>query len=373
MISDAVIEPLVSVLMPVRNEERYVTAAIRSVLDQDVPLELLVIDGRSTDRTVEVVRQLADPRVRVLDNHGRTIPAALNLGLRHARAGFVARIDAHARVSADYLPRGIAALQADPRVAGVGGLRHGIADTARGKAIGLVLSSRFGVGNSINHYADRAQDTDHASFGVYRASVAREVGGWDESLTVNEDVDFDHRIRAQGHRIRFEPAMGIFWQVRETLRDFGRQYRRYGRGKAGMVRRNGPSAVRARHLAAPALVGTLVAAGVAGVSGHPRVAAALSAPYAAAIAVATALCMRSESRDPGVRAGEVAAAFATMHVSWGVGFLEGLMGRKPVAASGRDPRPGGRAAGRIGVSRRSTCRPCVSTRSRRPSRAWIPR
>lgn len=329
--------PLVSVLMPVRNEEQHVVDAVTSVLAQQIDAEVLVVDGRSTDRTIERVHAIGDPRVRVLDNPNRTIPAALNVGLAEARGAFVARVDAHARVSADYLVRGVQALQDDPEVAAIGGLRQGIAETGSGQAIAVALSSRFGVGNSLNHYAKTAQDSDHTSFGVYRAEVARAIGGWDESLLVNEDVDFDHRIALRGHRLRFDPQMVIFWQVRETLRDFGRQYRRYGRGKAAMVRKNGRQAVRARHLAAPALVGALGLAGVAAVTGHPRIAATLVAPYALGVVGATAVTMRSEEGD--VSPAALAAAFVTMHLTWGLGFLEGLTLRlPPVSGSIRDPQ-----------------------------------
>lgn len=330
--------PVVSVLMPVRNEERFVVAAISAVLAQEVPLEILVMDGGSTDRTAELVAGFDDPRVRLLENPARTIPAALNIGLANARGAFVARIDGHAKVNPEYLRLGLNQLD-DPEVAAVGGIRLAVAGTPTGKAIAAALSSPFGVGNSINHYGDTAQDTDHASFGVYRTAVARSVDGWDENLLVNEDVDIDHRILALGHRIRFDPAMEIHWQVRETLPEFARQYRRYGRGKAGMVRKNGRRAVRVRHLVAPGLVGALGAAGVATVFGRGRWAALLLAPYVAAIATATVKVKHHERTDRSVQLITLASSFPTMHVAWGIGFLEGLLlGRAPAAATARDPR-----------------------------------
>jgi len=329
-------QPLVSVLMPVRNEQAHIVEAIDSVLQQQVSLELLVIDGMSTDRTVELVRGIDDPRVRILSNPKRTIPAALNVGLSHARGTFVARVDAHAKVNPDYLRLGVGQLE-DPEVAAAGGIRIAVAGTPTGQAIAAALSSPFGVGNSINHYADTAQDTDHASFGVYRKSVADAVGGWDELLLVNEDVDFDHRIALDGHRIRFDPEMKIYWQVRETLPAFARQYRRYGRGKAGMVRKNGRAAVRLRHLVAPALVAMLGVAGISAATGRRRIGLAMIAPYIVGVLIATVKTRRS---GPPVRFVSLALSFPTMHVTWGLGFLEGLLfGRPPVAATARDPRP----------------------------------
>ncbi|MEI2764227.1 MAG: glycosyltransferase family 2 protein [Dermatophilaceae bacterium] len=327
---------LVSVAMPALNEERSIEAAVGSVLQQaDVQVEVLVVDGRSDDATREVVEAMAarDPRVRLLDNPRVSIPAALNVALAHASGRYLARVDCHATVSADYLARGVHHLKADEQLAGVGGLRRGVAHTPSGRAVALALSSPFGVGNSINHYADRFQPTDHASFGVYRVDVARAVGGWDEDLVVNEDVDFDHRILQTGHTLAFDPEMLIDWHVQESPTLLFRQYRRYGRGKAGMVRKNGVDAVRPRHLAAPAAVsaGALVAAAALR---RPAALLALT-PYAAGVTMASAHVLRNRGADSGVSRKALPLAFMAMHGGWGLGFLEGvLFGRPPRLASG---------------------------------------
>ncbi len=323
--------PAVSVLMPTLNEAATVVAAVQSVLDQSFEdSEVLVVDGCSEDGCADVVRRLVagEPRVRLLENPARLIPSALNVGLAEARGRYVARVDAHATISDTYLERAVAALEADPSLGAVGGRRVGVARTRTGRAIAAALSSPFGVGDSINHYATEAQDTDHASFGVFRADAVRAVGGWDERLAVNEDVDLDLRLLAGGHRIRFDPEMVINWRIRETLRDFGRQYRRYGRGKAAMVRKNGPAAVRPRHLAAPGLVLLLGAAATTALAGHRRAATLLALPYPAAVALAVGLARgRTGPDEEGVRSLRLAGAFATMHLAWGVGFLEGLTTR----------------------------------------------
>ncbi|MDQ1288319.1 MAG: succinoglycan biosynthesis protein ExoA [Actinomycetota bacterium] len=334
--------PTVSVLMPVRNEERSVAGAIGSVLQQtEKNLEVLVIDGQSDDGTASVVNDLAstDPRIRLLDNPNRTIPHALNIGLAAAQGRYVARVDAHASVSLDYLERGVTELEANSDVASVGGRRIGVGEGPAGRAIAAALSSPFGVGNSINHYGGERQDTDHASFAVSRKDVLRSIGGWDENLLVNEDVDLDHRIALAGFRIRYDPDMEIHWHVRRTVRDLGRQYRRYGRGKAAMVRKNGSSAVRVRHLAAPGLVAWTGGAVIALLTGHPRIATAMVAPYVAGLAGATVATRRKGYGEEDLDVVPLAGAFAAMHFGWGLGFLEGYLLRlTPAAASGRDPR-----------------------------------
>lgn len=335
--------PLVSVVMPVRNEEKYVAAAIASVLTQSCQdTEVIIADGRSGDATCEVVGRIAERerRVRLVDNPTGTIPAALNIGLRAARGRYVARVDAHAQISGDYLARGVQELEDDPGVAAVGGRRVGVAETATGRAVASALSSPFGVGNSVNHYGTERQDTDHASFGIYRTEVLRAVAGWDEQLMVNEDVDIDHRILALGHRIRYDPEMLILWQVRETVRQLARQYRRYGRGKAAMVLKNGPDAVRARHLAAPALVLGLGTSAVLGLTGHPRAAAGMAAPYLAGIGAATVHTLRRRTETAGdLNALALPGAFAAMHLGWGLGFIEGFALRlEPAQSSAPPPR-----------------------------------
>ena len=175
--------------------------------------------------------------------------------------------------------------------------------------------------------------------GVYRADVLRAVGGWDEELRVNEDVDIDHRILAAGHKIRYEPRMVMHWSVQETLPDFGRQYRRYGRGKAAMVRKNGSEAVRLRHLA-PRSAGLDLAAGViAGRDGHQtcrRGAAACPTPLPSVQSVASTRSDPSATTADPLR---LVGAFATMHLSWALGFLEGtLLRAQPVLSSGRPLR-----------------------------------
>jgi len=375
--------PRVTVVMPVLNEGKSVEGAIASVLRQSVQeLELLVVDGNSTDDTAEKVRRIGarDSRVILLGNPLRTIPAALNIALANARGEFLARVDGHASVNDTYLQLALTRLDEDPTIAAVGGRRIGVAATSGGVAVATALSSKFGVGDSINHYADVAQQTDHASFGVFRVSVLREVGGWDEQLLVNEDVDLDHRILQRGHHIWFDPQMSIFWHVRESVPALARQYRRYGRGKAAMVLKNGRTAVKVRHLAPPALVVNVgLGAGMIAV-GHPRIGLALLAPYAAALTAATVVTTRSAepvqapprhdltvgetvtgSADTHMprAAGRTAVAatsgaataegrranplllvgsFAAMHLGWGLGFLEGALLRlQPASASAKIP------------------------------------
>lgn len=328
--------PLVSVLMPALNEEKFLEEAVDSVLKQaGVQVEVLIVDGCSVDGTAAIAQRMAaqDPRVRVFENPRVAIASGLNVALEHARGEYVARCDCHARISPTYLARGTAALEADPALVGIGGIRIGLGKTSSGRAIALALSSRFGVGDSINHYATEFCLTDHASFGVYRTSAARSVNGWDESFRAAEDVDFDHRLLAQGWKLAFDPEMKIFWTVRSDVVSFWKQYRRYGRGKARMVRKQGLAGMRPRHFVAPSAVvfGTLLALSSAH---NPRILWAF-APYVGALIAASTRAWSRRERQDKVAPLSLPAAFVAMHTGWGLGFLEGMIsGKVPDFASG---------------------------------------
>lgn len=327
--------------MPVLNEAQSIEVALESALRQEAVLSVIVMDGGSVDGTVNIVRNLAaiNSQIQLVHNAAGSIPAGLNLGLSVASGDYVVRLDGHATVSPDYVTVGLEHLESDPTIATVGGKRIGVAETPTGRANALALSSRFGVGNSVNHYGSTFTLTDHASFAVSRRSVLLAIGGWDETLLVNEDVDLDHRILAAGHHIAYEPRMRIYWHVRESISALFRQYRRYGRGKAHFLRKNGIRAMKARHYAAPLLV-VASAAITIGSFRLPELALAFT-PYALVIAYASSVAWshRDSANPPSPLA--LPASFLAMHFGWGLGFLEGtLLRRQAARASARGPLEG---------------------------------
>lgn len=310
-------------VIPARNEERFIGQCLDSVLAQDhSSLQVLVVDGDSTDGTTQIVREYCerDPRVELLSNPDAIIPMSLNLALEVARGQWLVRVDAHASIPPGYVRDALAHL-ATGQWGGVGGRKDGVGATPAGRAIAVAMGSRFGVGNSTYHYGTRPQVVEHIPFGAYPTALARELGGWDERCVVNQDFEFDVRLRKSGYRLLFDPALAIEWHCRQSIPDLFRQYRRYGRGKS-LVTRIHPEATRLRHLAAPALVAYLAASAALALR-RPGIAAAAVSPYLAAVAAASVMAapklhdLPSRLRLP--------AAFAAMHVSWGIGFWEGLI------------------------------------------------
>lgn len=320
--------PRVTVVIPARNEDVSLQACIDSIRRQtEQNLQILVVDGGSEDGTRDSVLKSAeeDKRIEVLDNPHRTVPYALNIALEKAAAEVLVRVDAHATVPPDYVARAADLLETG-QWGGVGGVKRGVGRSRAGRAIAAAMASPFGVGGSVYHYGTKRQEVDHIPFGAYPVELARLVGGWGEEFTVNQDFEFDQRIRQSGHPLLFDPDLVIDWECRQSVRDLFRQYRRYGRGKVKVMARH-PGSVRPRHLLPPVLVAfggaLLIAALLPGTD--RRMVTAAAAPYPLAVVAASVATSRHVA-DPVARL-YLPAAFMAMHVGWGIGFWEGVLSR----------------------------------------------
>ena len=313
---------LVTVVVPACNEDRFIGACLSSIREQEYPrLQVIVVDGASTDSTADVVRahMREDERVELVHNDRRNIPSSLNLALARARGRWLVRVDAHSTVPPTYVRTAVMRL-AEGSWGGVGGRKDGTGRTPAGRAIAVAMSSRLAVGNSTYHFGTRAQEVDHLPFGAYPVDLVRGVGGWDERLTANEDFELDLRLRQAGRRLLFDPEMVIRWHCRQSLPDLFRQYQRYGSGKLDVALLH-PGSLAPRHLAPPLFV-LYLAGAVLVAARRPLRAQAMLAPYLVALAIESAR-LASRLDRPAERL-RVPVAIAAMHTAWGIGFWSGL-------------------------------------------------
>jgi len=311
-------------MVPVRNEERYVERCLYSIAQQDYPrsrIEVLVVDGRSDDRTREIVARFAAEStldVRLIDNPARKAAAGMNVGLREARGNVIVRVDGHAAFAPDYVRLAIEALAASGADC-VGGVLRNEGDTYAGRAIAAAMSSPFGVGGARFRTGGEGGPVDTVAFGAYQRRVFDIIGDLREDIDAGEDDEFNYRLRDAGGVILLVPEMRATYTVRGTLGGLWRQYVAYGRAKPEVLRLH-PSQLQTRQLVPPAFV--LVLAGSAGLAalGRPRAISALIAVYGAAAAVAstTAAARRGLQLLP-----LLPAVFACMHVAYGLGVLAG--------------------------------------------------
>ncbi len=330
----------VSVLVPVRDEEQHIERSVATMLAQDVEgeVELLLIDGRSTDRTPEILRALQDrdPRIRVLDNPDRTTAHALNRGLRAARGRFVARMDAHAEYPRSYLRHGIERLSAGD-VAWVAGPQLPTGAGRWSSLVARALAGPLGRGSSNKWQAAGAAAPEEWELstsvftGVWYRDRLDALGGWDGAWPVNQDSEMAARVLAEGGRIVCRAEMAARYVPRDSPTRLARQYWRYGQYRARTFLRH-PSSCGPVRLAAPLLPVGLASAALPGRPGLPG--RALAAGYAAALAVQVRR-LRPPLRD----APALGTVLATMHLAWGSGFVAALVRWLPTRRQLRSARP----------------------------------
>jgi glycosyltransferase involved in cell wall biosynthesis len=342
--------PLVSVIIPMRNEAGSIAALLETVLAQDYPadrLEVLVVDGDSDDGSAAVVQGVAarDARVRLLHNPQRIVPPALNIAIRAARGDVIARVDGHTQLAPDYLRIGVETL-ARSGADNVGGRMDAVGGGWFGNAVADATASPAGVG-SYFHFGTEERDVDTVYLGMWPRAVFERVGLFDEELVRNQDDEFNYRLRKLGGRVRLNPAMRSWYQNRQDVAHLLRQYYQYGLWKVRVLQKH-PAQMSWRHFVPPAFVGGMALLGILAAEWTPADWALRAASVLYLGLVAVAAWRQSRRRGRRAVAG-TALALVCVHVAWGVGFLSGLIKfadrwRKPEQAPPRLERTGDAAA-----------------------------
>lgn len=318
----------ISVIMPIRNEERYLRDAVQRVLDQGYPgeLEILLAVAPSEDRTHEIAEELAaaEPRIVVLDNPSGYTPAGLNLAIRAARHPIVVRVDGHGELSEGYLDTVVRVLE-ETGAANVGGLMDARGSTPLSEAVAAAYNSRLGLGGGGFHLAQTpAGPAETVFLGAFRRDVLLEVGAYDETMHRAQDWELNYRLRKAGHVVYFTPELRVIYRPRDSYRALVRQFFTTGQWRRVVVRRY-PETASLRYLAPPLTVlgvGTGLLGGLLGLALRSRVLTALPvapAVYAAFLAAAT---VSVPHLSPAARL-RLPLVLAIMHLAWGAGFIKG--------------------------------------------------
>lgn len=233
MAAESQILPLVTVIMPVRNEQKEISQSLGSVLAQDYPadrLEVLVADGMSNDSTRTIVGEIArrDPRVRLVDNQAGIMAAGFNTALTVARGEIIVLLGGHSEVAADFVRESVALLRERPEAWCVGGPILHVGHSMFGKAVAMAMSHRLGVGNASHHFASYEGYAEGAPFPTLWRWVFERVGTLDERLVRNQDDEFYYRIRQAGGKVYISPRIRYNYFVRERIGQLYRQYFQYG-------------------------------------------------------------------------------------------------------------------------------------------------
>jgi succinoglycan biosynthesis protein ExoA len=317
------IRPFVTIAMPCFNEEAYIEACIASVQAQDYArdrIEILVADGRSTDRTRDVLAELAtfDPRIRVIDNPDRLQAAGMNRIIAAAKGDLIVRMDVHCEYAPSYVRTCVDVMQrtgAD----NVGGAQRARARSRFQRALCAALDSPLAVGGAAYRSPDREGYVDTVFLGAFRRGVFEQVGVYDPRAVTNEDAELNQRLLASGGRIYLSRDIEVHYYPRDSFRALARQYFKYGQGRARTLLKH-----RRLPTVRPLVPFFLVVAG-----GVLIVTSPVQPFTPAALGLYAGVCA-FEAVRVGHRAGWSAVPivwgiFPTLHLSHGLGFARGLL------------------------------------------------
>lgn len=316
----------ISVVMPVYNEEKYIENCIDSLLLQDYPqecMEWIFVDGMSSDRTKELIGSYIEkyPKlIRLLNNPNKTVPYAMNIGIKEARGKYIIRLDAHADYNKDYISKCVYYLgttDAD----NVGGVAETKSKGFVGNAIAKMLSSRFGVGNSEFRTNGESGYVDTVPFGAFRREVFEKWGGYDERLTRNQDNEMNYRIRKNRGKIYLSSDIKLSYYCRDSIK-----------GISDMAVKNGmwnvitmklcPGSMGVRHFIPFVFLLSLIILPIAGVIYHP-----IWWLFALEMVLYFALdCFFSAKHASGLKEFFLLVLlFPIFHITYGVGSLKGVL------------------------------------------------
>jgi succinoglycan biosynthesis protein ExoA len=315
----------VTVIMAVRNEAPHIEPALRAVLTQDYPtdlVEIVVSVGPSPDGTKAIVERVrdGDDRITVIDNPPGIVSTGLNDAIERATGEVIIRVDGHCDIDPDFISESVATLLAHEDAWAAGGPIVHRGRTPFGRAAAYAMSSRFGVGNASHRFADFEGYGESVAFPAFHAWVFDRIGGFDPALVRNQDDELNFRINQAGGRIYISPAIGYRYFVRDAPAGLFRQYEQYAFWRIPMMRKHRrPTTVR--QVAPPLFflgMAGLLASGVA--LRRPLVALALPVAYLAALA-AIGLGARHELDADAAR--RVPLAVAILHTSYATGWAKG--------------------------------------------------
>jgi len=323
-------KPMVSIIIPVRNEEQYLQMCLDSIQAQTYDhsrIEVLIVDGNSEDGTEEIARQFqqeSDLTVRILKNTAGNTPCGLNMGYRNARGDYLLHFIGHASMPPEFIAKDVEYLTQTSADA-VGGLV--ISTCIEGKTIpkgiGYALNSPFGLGGVTARTGTKPGYIDNPSFGCYRRDLFDRFGYIDERLTRNQDYEYNQRITSYGAKIYFTPEIKSYYYNRPTYKSLWREYFNAAKWRTFMIGRF-VRAVMMRHLVPPAFVLTILALGVLSFTTNWAVypLAVLTGLYLLFALVSTV--------DLGMKKGlkympSALLSYFVIHVAYGLGFIWGFI------------------------------------------------
>lgn len=222
---------MISIICPIYNEEKYIKGCIESILFQDYPkdkMEILFVDGMSTDNTREIVSSYSEryPFIHLLENPKKIVPCAMNIGIKAAKGDIIIRLDGHALYPSNYFSELVRWHELLPDAWNVGGLcdTRVVNSNPVSEAIAKVMSDKFGVGNSTFRTGSDKEyiEADTVPFGAYKSFVFDKIGLYNEQLARVQDIELNKRLKHAGGKIYLVPSIRCTYIPRDNYKAFYR-------------------------------------------------------------------------------------------------------------------------------------------------------
>lgn len=318
--------PLVSVVLPVRNESHFIEDSLAAIFAQDYPAELteiIVADGMSNDGTREIIERLqgSHPNLRLIDNPKRIVTTGVNAAIAASKGEVIVWLGGHCAVAPDFVSQSVKMLEEHPDAWSVGGPVVSTGRSPLGKAVAAAMSHRLGVGNATHRFPDYEGYGEGAPFPVVRRWVFDRVGNYDEKLVRNQDDEFNYRMALAGGKVYLTPRISATYYVRESLALLWRQYFQYSFWRIPVIRKH-QRPTTLRQMAPLLFYITVIALGAIGLwRRQPLIALGLPAVYTSALLLAGASLTPKLGFAVACR---VPAAIATMHAAYATGLTYGI-------------------------------------------------
>jgi len=326
---------MVSVIIPCRNEAKYIDSCINSILNNDYGkenIEVIVVDGMSDDGTRDIIQKQIrqNSNIRLIDNLQKLTPFAFNLGIKNSSGQFIVIVGARHILSENYISACTEILINNKEIGCVGGKVENTYENETSELIALAMSSSFGVGGGNFRIKEEDCFVDTIGTPVYRKEIFNEVGFFDEELVRNQDDEFNYRVTKKGYKILYIARAQIKYYVRANYKNLFKQYFQYGYWKV-FVNRKHKTFTTYRQLI-PSIFILYVIVGAIGVILIPK----LFILYIIGLILYFLLAFKSalEKSKNIPKVIKIVYVFSILHWAYGLGYLEGIihfliLNRKP--------------------------------------------
>ncbi len=320
--------PLVSVIIPCRNEENFIRTTISSLLNQkgfDGNIEIIVVDGKSSDKTREIIceMKLENENLYLVINEKQITPIAMNLGIKAAKGKYIAIMGAHTEYDQNYLSECLKLFNKYPLIGCTGGSILSVGKSNFGKAAAAAMSHPIGVGNAKHRFPNYEGYAEGAAFPVFKKEVFDKIGLYDERLIKNQDDDFNFRLTKSGYKVYISPKAKCKYYVRERPIELFRQYFDYGYWRMATIKKHKLPVSFRQLVPALFLFSILFFIGIGFLISAYQLIISIFVPaiYLLVIFGSDIKVMKQNGLKTGMF---FPAAVITLHFAYGLGFIKGL-------------------------------------------------